>query len=955
MTVFFPRRMFLFLSTILIFIFSYNTTATERIFLSGQDAATAVPWEFKMSTGRNSGYWTTIPVPSNWELQGFGYYTYGNDYEGYEANPEIGSYKHRFQLDRAEGKRYRLTFQGSMTDTKVMINGISAGAVHQGGFMQFSYEITDLVRDGENVLEVEVRKSSSSENVQEAERIADFWLFGGIFRPVYIDVLPGEFIERVAIDARMEGGFEMDVYLDGIDQADMVTVQVFSSGGKSVGNAVTADVSSGNSVIRLSGQCPSIEAWSHEFPHLYRMDVRLQSGDKLVHRFNQKFGFRTFEVRDHDGFYLNNRRIFLKGANMHSIRPETGRALSRADMLENIQIMKDLNFNAVRPCHYPPDDYIFSLCDSLGLLAMDELTGWHNPLDKQNGGRLVKELIVRDVNHPSIVLWGNGNHRAHNPELDEDFFRWDIQQRRPLKNSPKNDNIFEDYFPDFDIVNTTFYPNYDQWLERINGEHITIPNEALHALYDGGGGAALGDYWDAIKTSKVGGGLMIWALFDEGVVRTDEGNRIDTQINKAPDGIVGLQGEGEGSSYTVREVWSPVQIDMDVLPASFDGTLPVANEFTFVNLTQCRFEWRLINFTNVHEAKAGHRIIQSGDAFAGNIPAGTPGELHLDLPDRWQEHDALELKALDHTGHHVFTWRWPIADRTGLSTGFQSPVQTGVTRESADNLVINAGGNSYRFNGRTGVLEAVTAAGATLPVKNFPFIAAKSVDEIVASEKSQGSVNVESIGDDVIIRCAGVNGFDNLTWTIAPDGALQLDYAFSLPQGKYHYAGIGLELPAGEVTGKRWLGEGPSRIWKNRTEGGLLDVWDVNKQPNEPGIKWNYPEFEGYFAPWYWASFRLNDGHQVGLSTTNDDLILGVLNPVNGEDPKNAVWHYPAQEGLYLFHAISAVGAKWKLAEEFGPDSQPTEISETLTGSVRMLFDWNTMDTQTKKFKLEIE
>ncbi|WP_319501310.1 glycoside hydrolase family 2 TIM barrel-domain containing protein [uncultured Draconibacterium sp.] len=937
---------------VVLFCLAISTLGAQRIYLSGKDASDAVPWEFKMSTGRNSGFWTTIPVPSNWEQHGFGYYTYGMDHDAFLTDPEIGYYKRTFVLKDTGKNRYRLTFQGAMTDTHVKINGISAGAVHQGGFTQFSYDITNLVKKGENRIEVEVHKSSNSENVQEAERVTDFWLFGGIFRPVYIDILPNEFIERVAINATMDGTFEMDVYTDGMDHERMLTATIFDSEGKPIGEKMEIKVASGNSVSRLSSKFRNIKLWSHELPKLYRVEVKLSADNQVIHSYSQKFGFRTFEVRDHDGFYLNGKRILLKGASLHSFRPKTGRTLSKANIEENFRIMKDLNFNVVRPCHYPPDEYLFELCDSLGLLAMDELTGWHHPLGKEVGSKLVKELISRDVNHPSIILWGNGNHFAHNPALDEDFFRWDIQRRRPLKNTARVETWPGDYDPDFDPVDTRFYPSYEQLVERLSDKHIVLPNEAIHALYDGGGGAGLSDYWKAFKESRVGGGLIIWALFDEGIYRTDL-NRIDVQESKAADGLVGPNGEKEGSYFAVKEIWSPVQIKMKELPTGFDGTIEVENDFSFVNLNQCRFEWQLENFAGPYEIQSGARVVDEGVTESVSIPASTNGKLRIKLPADWKKCEALKLKVYDHTDRELSSWAWTIATSQKLAGKLVMPKTVEIKRTGEFQFLI--GNNSVSFDPQTGVLREIEVNGSLLPVTNVPFLVAQSSGADFQSNLKKGKVTVLKTEAGYVIESSNNNGFDWFKWEIHSTGSLKLSYEYTLPEGKYFYAGVGMEVPEKDVLSKRWLGKGPYRIWKNRTQGGILNVWDITKTKNIPGQVWNLPEFEGCFSPFYWAVFRLTNHQNVALATPGEELVLGVLNPQNGEDPKLATWYYPEKEGIYLFNCISPVGGKWKEAREYGPSSQATEINETCKGSFQVQLFSSLSDSEIVRKVKEIE
>ena len=191
---------------------------TEIQYLSGKDAEAPVDWEFMVSKGRKANIWTTIPVPSNWELQGFGSYNYGHDKD---KSDEIGYYKHVFMLPQNwSDKQINIVFEGVMTDTEVKINGKIAGPIHQGGFYRFEYDITGLLHfDEENLLEVKVKKVSDNESVEIAERESDYWVFGGIYRPVYLKVFPEEHVVRTAIDAKADGAFRIDVYFNQIKYA----------------------------------------------------------------------------------------------------------------------------------------------------------------------------------------------------------------------------------------------------------------------------------------------------------------------------------------------------------------------------------------------------------------------------------------------------------------------------------------------------------------------------------------------------------------------------------------------------------------------------------------------------------------------------------------------------------------------------------------------------------------
>src|ERR1700754_3466906 len=214
-------------------------------YLSGTDKDHPIQWDFFCTGGRKSGKWTTIGLPSNWELQGFGSYNYGHDKV---KSSEQGLYKYTFPSGDWKGKNVFLVFEGSMTDTKVTVNGKEAGPVHQGGFYRFKYDITDLLSpgSGKNLLEVTVSKTSANASVNDAERgNSDFWIFGGIFRPVYLEIVPNTFIDRLAIDAKADGSFKMDVYPQHLQKHQRVTAQIQTLTGEPIGKpfGVTAGIS----------------------------------------------------------------------------------------------------------------------------------------------------------------------------------------------------------------------------------------------------------------------------------------------------------------------------------------------------------------------------------------------------------------------------------------------------------------------------------------------------------------------------------------------------------------------------------------------------------------------------------------------------------------------------------------------------------------------------------------
>ena len=258
-----------------LFIFCLEIThaqVTEIKYLSGKGSDDAIEWDFFCTKGAKSGSWNKIKVPSCWETEGYGTYNYGHDKNKAD---EQGLYKTQFQIPQDwKSKRIFIVFEGSMTDTEIKVNGKQAGPVHQGAFYRFKREITSLVRFGKsNDLDVKVSKMSANKSINEAEREADFWVFGGIFRPVYLEAVPNEFIDYTAIDARHTGDVKADIILSGnLSDIDAQMV-VLDQQNKVIGKLSSTPAAGKKNKISLSGHIADVKPWSSESPTLYSASI----------------------------------------------------------------------------------------------------------------------------------------------------------------------------------------------------------------------------------------------------------------------------------------------------------------------------------------------------------------------------------------------------------------------------------------------------------------------------------------------------------------------------------------------------------------------------------------------------------------------------------------------------------------------------------------------------------
>jgi hypothetical protein len=846
--------------------------STDYQYLSGTGSDDTVNWQFYCTAGSNAGHWTTIPVPSCWELQGFGKYDYGFSKD---RGKESGLYKYEFSIpDTWKNKTINLVFEGVMTDATVKLNGKPAGEIHQGAFYAFKYDVTKILKRN-NVLEVKVDKHSANNSVNEAERKADFWIFGGIFRPVYLEALPNEHINKVAINATADGAFEATLNTN--TTAD-ISIQLYTATGQKFGNPISG----------TKAKFSNIQPWSSEFPYLYIAEISLIKQGKVLHTVKQRFGFRTIEVKPRDGVYVNGVKIKFKGVNRHSFRPESGRTTSKQISIEDIQLIKEMNMNAVRMSHYPPDAHFLDMCDSLGLYVMDELAGWHGHYDTETGTKRVKEMIDHDVNHPSIIFWANGNEGGHNFELDP-LFAID-PQHRPVVHP----------WQLFGSIETQHYREYNYGIGNYeNGREIVMPTEFLHGQFDGGHGAGLEDYWEKMWHNPLSAGGFLWDFSDQGVVRKDKHDSLDTDNFRGADGIVGPHHEKEGSFFTIKEVWSPVFIERTL---NINGTFNIENRYHFTNLDQCTFSWQLKKLDAQQEI--------NGTASAPYIAPGEKGILQLPLPGNIQDYDVLYLTARDNHQQEIFTWSYPIHKPSPIL----DTLATGnVSLTEKDSLwLITAGKTSITVNNKTGLFTSVTYNNRLIPFNNGPILQE-------GENNFSGFTHVKQ-GNHLIIQSTfnRKTSYNTLKWTIYPSGIVKMETSYFPGAYFTSFIGVNFSFPEKDIKAVDYMGSGPYRVWKNRLKGTKFGIWHKDYNNTETGESWNYPEFKGYHANMYWCRF-VTTGLPFTVYTTNEDLFLRLFTPAWKTDQ----WHnyepiFPGGD-LSFMQGISSIGTKTQRNETTGP------------------------------------
>ena len=986
---------------------------TERIYLSGHGCDDMVQWDFMCSDGQNAGKWTKIGVPSCWELQGFGTFQYGMKFYG-KPHPEgiaaeTGKYKYEFSLPQAwQGRQILLCFEASMTDTYCEINGRKAGSKHKGGFSPFYYDVSDRVFFGKkkNRIEVTVNKESEEESVNMAERRADYWNFGGIIRPVYIMAKPAQNIERVAIDARHDGRFRAEAYLCRAIEGSSVSVDIVDLATKKV--VASATESTRNSdCARFDFQVSGIKPWSAETPNRYEAVFTLYTNaataagnataaagntsagatageGRVSHIERAKFGFRTIEVRPHDGVYVNGQKMLFRGVNRHSFRPETGRTLSYKKNLEDVQLIRSMNMNAVRLSHYPADPEFYDICDSLGLYVLDEQPGWHWYHNTINGSQLVEAMVKRDQNHPSVIFWDNGNEGGFNMELDAVFTKYDLQKRTVLY-PWANEHGME----------TKHYRSWGETQALLREPEIVMPTEFLHGLYDGGHGAGLYDYWEMMRKAPRCAGGFLWDLQDEGVKRVDQDGHIDNVGNYGADGIVGPHLEREGSYYTIKEVWCPVHIDVEgvatgsssassqnaTASGQADNAMPqllLSNRYDFINLSSCKLRFTYLKLPTVGNSK----VKKVGETTVAMPDIAPHSEGRMAVAGYVKDADVMEITVIDDRGEEIFTKSQRLTNQNATLANGNS-VQPTIVSEDVRTLVVSACNKTYTFNRQTGMLQNVSiggsgksgskrqADGATAPAKakqkdakgstsgSFDFvgprfIAAKRADrsqdgfynhdDKEAEKKKtqfttyadQGKLTNISLSGDQLVATYEHGSLQKTVWTFLADGSVRLDYQYAFG-GVIDEMGVMFDYPEKNVQSKQWVGKGPYRVWQNRQQGPQYGYWQNDYNDPIPGETFEYPEFKGFFSCVSWMNLTTTDGN-ISLQPVGEekDCNVGVFTPRDGRD--HILYTLP-ETGISLLKVIPAVRNKVNCTDLNGPSAQPFWANGDYSGSVILRFE----------------
>jgi beta-galactosidase len=540
---------------------------------------------------RDSARWPEIVVPGHWALQGWGKPWYTNQYYPFPvaapsvpaANP-TGTYVKVFEWGGEWGpSTVVLRFDGVESTARVWLNGQELG-VTRGSRLQQDFDVTPHVRSGENHLVVRVHQWSGASYLEDQ----DMWWLAGIFRDVTLLERPVGGVGDVFVHADYD-------HTDGSG-----TLRV-----EAVAGAVMRIAELGlESVVGDSVHIPAVEPWSAESPRLYDVEVATASETQ---RF--RVGFRT--VRLVNGLItVNGRPITFRGVNRHEFDPRHGRTLTRAVMEEDVRLMKTHNVNAVRASHYPPSEEFLSLCDEYGLWVMDECDlethgyvhqQWQdNPSDDPEWREAylvrMRNMVERDKNHPSIVMWSLGNESHTGANLRA------MSESTKARDGSRLIHYSDDRECEYVDVLGLMYLSVAE-VEQIGAEvdagRSVLPflhTEYAHAMGNGPGG--LSDYRDAYERHPRCQGGFVWewidhglsAMRDDGTAYFAYGGDYGEPIHDGPfvlDGLVFPDRTPSPGLLEFKKVFEPIRIEID------SAAVRISNLHDFQSLERFEFRWEL--------------------------------------------------------------------------------------------------------------------------------------------------------------------------------------------------------------------------------------------------------------------------------------------------------------------------------------------------------------------------
>ena len=568
--------------------------------------------------------WEDIMVPSNWQMKGYGHPHYTNSIYPFPVNPPFvpsenptGCYIREFELtDDWADRRILLKFDGVDSFYYVWVNGQLAG-MSKGSRNASEFDITDIAQIGINRIAVQVLQWSDGSYLEDQ----DMWWLSGIFRNVSISAAPALDLYDIFAQARLDAAYkngllEINATVVNTDSRAArgltIDAELFDSCGASVLPPLSASVEKigqDQSVpVRLSAEVKKVTAWTAETPVLYTLVLTLKDKSGVIEYKSLKVGFRTVEIKK-GNLLVNGVPVMFRGVNRHEFHPDLGRALTLDVMEEDLRLLKQYNFNAIRTSHYPCAPAFYDLCDRLGFYVICEADleshgfgygegknptmwkEWEKPCVDR-----MQAMVESCKNHASVIIWSLGNEAGYgiNHKKMAEYVR-SRDLTRPIHYERDTEAETAD-------VVSRMYTSPEKCLELIQTHCKKKPLilcEYAHAMGNGPGG--LEDYWQMFLSHKEMQGGFIWEFCDHGIRTQDEhgheyfayGGDFGDEPNDGNfvmDGLVFPDRTPSPGMIEAKKVYAPVRFTAKDLKK---GVITVANHYDFITLEHLSATWSI--------------------------------------------------------------------------------------------------------------------------------------------------------------------------------------------------------------------------------------------------------------------------------------------------------------------------------------------------------------------------
>ena len=828
--------------------------------------------------------WTDFPVPGILELNGYGDAIYSNN--GYpwrtqfrpeppfveERNNYTGSYRKMVTVPADwKGERIYLHVGSATSNLMVWVNGKFVG-YSEDSKVSAEFDLTKYLTPGkENLIAMQVMRWCDGSYLEDQ----DFWRFTGIAREVYLYARPEAHIADLFITPDLVNNYQdgtLEVKLNAVRaKGETVMFSLKDKEGKEVA-AQTAKVG-GNGEVKVNFDIKNPLKWTAETPNLYTLYTTLMDGKQVAEVVPQRVGFRKVEIKNAQ-VLVNGQPVLFKGANRHELDPVTGYVVSMDRMLEDIRLMKELNINAVRTCHYPDDPRWYELCDIYGIYMVaeanieshgmgygDKTLAKEPTYEKAHLERNESNIKIYK-NHPSIIFWSLGNEAGYGPNFEKAY---DLVKAydpsRPCQYEQAGQNGKTDIF-------CPMYYDYGgcEWYSKGDNPRPLIQCEYAHAMGNSMGGFK--EYWDMIRKYPKYQGGFIWDFVDQGLrVKNKQGKTIyayggdfgrypTSDHNFNNNGIVNPDRKPNPHANEVRYYYQSIWATAKDLKA---GEVEVYNENFFKSLDDVELQWTLeaegkvlANGRNTLDVPAQQKRVVKLDGYS--LPADVKGEvvLNLDFVLKKAEPMLDAGYAVAREQFVVNPYEFPTMETVLAATPGKHDAGKVEKEEKSAWVTVTAGRTSVTFNHWNGWIDYLDVDGKPMleegyaitpdfwraptdndygPGAHSKLHAWKNPEMKMKSFKVVEDESKAEKGVEVVYEMPSVEATLTMTYTLTPVGELMVNEAMTVNKDAKHKPELmryGMQLVMPKAYNMlTYYGKGPGENYIDRNHGDRLGVYDA--------------------------------------------------------------------------------------------------------------------------------